>query len=72
MPKDGSSESCIENENPLTVKGRVGSSPTAPIEIQLLALETLVWVIHPDEKYVWVYHSPEPNRCLLDLRATNG
>ncbi|MBW4516218.1 MAG: Uma2 family endonuclease [Timaviella obliquedivisa GSE-PSE-MK23-08B] len=24
----------------------------------------LVWVIHPDEKYVLVYHSPEPDRLL--------
>jgi Uma2 family endonuclease len=24
----------------------------------------LVWVIHPDEKYVLVYHSPEPDRFL--------
>lgn len=24
----------------------------------------LVWVIHPDEKYVLVYHAPEPDRFL--------
>lgn len=24
----------------------------------------LVWVIHPDERYVLVYHSPEPDRFL--------
>ena len=24
----------------------------------------LVWVIHPDEKYVLVYHAPEPERLL--------
>jgi Uma2 family endonuclease len=24
----------------------------------------LVWVIHPDEKYVLIYHSPEPDRFL--------
>lgn len=24
----------------------------------------LVWVVHPDEKYVLVYHAPEPDRLL--------
>jgi Uma2 family endonuclease len=29
----------------------------------------LVWVIHPDERYVLVYHSPEPD-CLLRPQDT--
>lgn len=24
----------------------------------------LLWVIHPDEKYVLVYHTPQPDRLL--------
>jgi Uma2 family endonuclease len=32
----------------------------------------LVWVIHPDEKYVLVYHSPEPDRFLRSQDALNG
>lgn len=32
----------------------------------------LVWVIHPDEKYVLLYHSPEPDRLLLPQDALDG
>jgi Uma2 family endonuclease len=32
----------------------------------------LVWVIHPDEKYVLVYHSPEPDRLLRSLDRLDG
>lgn len=33
--------------------------------VEYFANETqLVWVIHPDEKYVLVYHAPEPDRFL--------
>jgi Uma2 family endonuclease len=32
----------------------------------------LVWVIHPDERYVLVYHSPEPDRFLRSGDALDG
>ncbi len=32
----------------------------------------LVWVIHPDEKYVLVYHSPEPDRFLRSGDVLEG
>jgi len=32
----------------------------------------LVWVIHPDEKYALVYHSPEPDRFLRSTDALEG
>ena len=32
----------------------------------------LVWVIHPDEKYVLVYHFPEPDRLLRPDDALDG
>jgi Uma2 family endonuclease len=32
----------------------------------------LVWVIHPDEKYVLVYHSPEPDRLLRSQDLLEG
>ncbi|MEQ9483766.1 Uma2 family endonuclease [Coleofasciculus sp. F4-SAH-05] len=32
----------------------------------------LVWVIHPDEKYVLVYHSPEPDRLLRPQDTLEG
>lgn len=32
----------------------------------------LVWVIHPDEKYVLVYHSPEPDRFLRPQDNLDG
>jgi Uma2 family endonuclease len=32
----------------------------------------LVWVIHPDEKYVLVYHSPEPDGFLRAADLLNG
>jgi len=32
----------------------------------------LVWVIHPDEKYVLVYHSPSPDRLLRLEDSLNG
>jgi Uma2 family endonuclease len=32
----------------------------------------LVWVIHPDEKYVLVYHSPEPDRLLRSQDQLEG
>jgi Uma2 family endonuclease len=32
----------------------------------------LIWVIHPDEKYVLVYHSPEPDRLLRSQDALEG
>ncbi|MFM7448868.1 MAG: Uma2 family endonuclease [Leptolyngbyaceae cyanobacterium] len=32
----------------------------------------LVWVIHPDEKYVLVYHSPEPDRFLRSGDGLDG
>ncbi|OLP16436.1 hypothetical protein BST81_20865 [Leptolyngbya sp. 'hensonii'] len=32
----------------------------------------LVWVIHPDEKYVLVYHSPEPDRFLRSPDCLDG
>ncbi|MBW4579000.1 MAG: Uma2 family endonuclease [Tildeniella nuda ZEHNDER 1965/U140] len=32
----------------------------------------LVWVIHPDEKYVLVYHSPEPDRFLRSQHVLEG
>lgn len=32
----------------------------------------LVWAIHPDEKYVLVYHSPEPDRFLRPQDHLDG
>ncbi|NJP09906.1 MAG: Uma2 family endonuclease [Leptolyngbyaceae cyanobacterium RU_5_1] len=32
----------------------------------------LVWVIHPDEKYVLVYHAPEPDRLLRPQDSLDG
>jgi Uma2 family endonuclease len=32
----------------------------------------LVWVIHPDEKYVLVYHSPELDRFLRPQDVLDG
>lgn len=32
----------------------------------------LVWVIHPDEKYVLVYHAPEPDRLLRSQDTLEG
>lgn len=32
----------------------------------------LVWVIHPDERYVLVYHSPEPDRLLRPQDSLDG
>ena len=32
----------------------------------------LVWVIHPDEKYVLVYHAPEPERLLRPHDVLDG
>ncbi|MGB3493501.1 MAG: Uma2 family endonuclease [Elainellaceae cyanobacterium] len=32
----------------------------------------LIWVIHPDEKYVLVYHSPEPDRFLRPQDTLDG
>ena len=32
----------------------------------------LVWVIHPDERYVLVYHSPEPDRFLRPGDTLDG
>ena len=32
----------------------------------------LVWVIHPDEKYVLVYHSPEPDHFLRSQNMLEG
>lgn len=32
----------------------------------------LVWVIHPDEKYVLVYHSPEPDQFLRPTDQLDG
>jgi Uma2 family endonuclease len=32
----------------------------------------LVWVIHPDEKYVLVYHAPEPDRLLRPQDQLEG
>lgn len=32
----------------------------------------LVWVIHPDEKYVLVYHGPEPDRLLRPQDLLDG
>ena len=32
----------------------------------------LVWVIHPDEKYVLVYHAPEPDRLLRSQDMLEG
>lgn len=32
----------------------------------------IVWVIHPDEKYVLVYHSAEPDRFLRSNDRLNG
>ena len=32
----------------------------------------LVWVIHPDEKYVLVYHSPEPDGFLRSANHLDG
>ena len=32
----------------------------------------LVWVIHPNEKYVLVYHSPEPDRFLQSQDVLEG
>ena len=32
----------------------------------------LVWVIHPDEKYVLVYHSPEPDGFLRPQDSLEG
>jgi Uma2 family endonuclease len=31
-----------------------------------------VWVIHPDEKYVLVYHSPEPDGFLRSQDRLEG
>lgn len=32
----------------------------------------LVWVIHPDEKYILVYHSPEPDHLLRPQDVLEG
>lgn len=32
----------------------------------------LVWVIHPDERYVLVYHQPEPDRLLRTEDGLDG
>ncbi|MEM9219755.1 MAG: Uma2 family endonuclease [Cyanobacteria bacterium P01_F01_bin.150] len=32
----------------------------------------LVWVIHPDEKYVLVYHSPQPDKLLCPTDTLDG
>ncbi|HBE47836.1 MAG TPA: hypothetical protein DDW76_03245, partial [Cyanobacteria bacterium UBA11369] len=32
----------------------------------------LVWVIHPDEKYLLVYHSPKPDRFLRPQDRLDG
>ena len=32
----------------------------------------LIWVIHPDEKYVLVYHAPEPDRLLRPQDSLEG
>ena len=32
----------------------------------------LVWVIHPDEQYVLVYHSPSPDRLLRLADSLDG
>jgi Uma2 family endonuclease len=32
----------------------------------------LVWVIHPDEKYILVYHAPEPDRFLRSQDVLEG
>lgn len=32
----------------------------------------LVWVVHPDEKYVLVYHCPEPDRFLRPQDSLDG
>lgn len=32
----------------------------------------LVWVVHPDEKYVLVYHAPEPDRFLRSADHLDG
>ncbi len=32
----------------------------------------LVWVIHPDQKYVLVYHTPEPESLLRPQDALEG
>jgi len=32
----------------------------------------LVWVIHPDEKYVLVYHAPEPDGFLRPTNRLEG
>jgi Uma2 family endonuclease len=32
----------------------------------------LVWVIHPDEKYVLVYHATEPDRFLRSQDSLDG
>ncbi|MEO0409545.1 MAG: Uma2 family endonuclease [Cyanobacteria bacterium P01_A01_bin.135] len=32
----------------------------------------LVWVIHPDERYVLVYHSPEPDRLMRSQDVLDG
>jgi Uma2 family endonuclease len=32
----------------------------------------LLWVIHPDEKYVLVYHSPQPDRLLRGDDVLDG
>ncbi|NER34504.1 MAG: Uma2 family endonuclease [Oscillatoria sp. SIO1A7] len=32
----------------------------------------LLWVIHPDEKYLLIYHSPEPDRFLTSQDTFEG
>jgi len=32
----------------------------------------LVWVIHPDQKYILVHHAPEPDRLLRSLDRLEG
>ncbi|MBW4550717.1 MAG: Uma2 family endonuclease [Aphanocapsa sp. GSE-SYN-MK-11-07L] len=32
----------------------------------------LVWVVHPDEQYVLVYHSPSPDRLLRLIDSLDG
>lgn len=32
----------------------------------------LLWVIDPDERYVLVYHSPQPDRLLRDSDILDG
>ena len=69
LPKDGHRYELVDGE--LVDMGNSGMEHGEIVEY--FENETqLVWVIHPDEKYALVYHSPEPDRFLRSMDALEG